>query len=74
MLMQGAKYNIRVTPLPHGWRWELIDPNGGAIVTGTAPDHEGAMDSGWRAARSFIPASTNYFPEIVLGDRGGVTP
>ncbi|HVY32960.1 MAG TPA: hypothetical protein VG960_00940 [Caulobacteraceae bacterium] len=66
--MQGAKYNIRVTPLPGGWRWELIDQGGGSILSGAAPDHEGAMESGWRAVRSFVPASSKQYPEIVLGD------
>lgn len=69
--MQSAKYNIRVSSLPDGWRWELIDRSGGAILSGAAPDYEAAMESGWRAVRSFVPASSNQFPEIILSNCKG---
>jgi hypothetical protein len=69
MHMQTSRHAIKVTPGAEGWTWELIDSAAGKIAFGVAPDQEGVMESGWRAARSIVPASSNQFPEIFLGDR-----
>jgi hypothetical protein len=64
--MQNLKQAIKVARVEDGWTWLLLNGDGAPAAAGTAPAQEAAMESAWRAARSFAPASGRVYPDIIV--------
>ncbi len=68
-MMQTSRHTIAIIVVDNKWEWTLFDRDAGAVASGVAKDHDGALASGWSAARQITPASTKIYPEITLACR-----
>ena len=73
--MQDAKSAIRVARIDGGWAWSVFSGGDAPVAEGVAPAQDIAMETAWRAARSFAPAAAATYPEIYVepapADGGG---
>lgn len=68
--MQSVKQAIRVARVGDGWAWQVLNGEGAPAAAGTAQAQETAMESAWRAARSFAPAVARVYPDIIVEQDG----
>jgi hypothetical protein len=62
-VMQTSGQIIKVARIADGWTWTLTDAQGAPAAVGTAPEQQSAMETAWRAARSF---SWGAYPEVIV--------
>jgi hypothetical protein len=72
--MQSVKQAIKVARLEDGWAWLLLNGEGASMAAGAAAGQEAAMETAWRAARSFAPAGARIYPEITVEAASTGTP
>jgi hypothetical protein len=64
--MQPAIQAIKVARGVDGWSWTLVDQTGAPAAAGTSARQNEAMETAWRAARSYSVEPWTAFPEIVV--------
>ncbi len=64
--MHTSIHAIKVARLAQGWSWTLIDDAGAAAAAGTAARQHDAMETAWKAARSFSSRPWTAYPEVFV--------